>query len=273
MPPSIDYERFRHTLAQALGRTVTAGDSPLGTLWTHATDRQLSGWERRRVDVTRLVSAYADYTSKNEWHTAYLDWMFLDAMLYGVIFDLIDHIHDDVLKPDDTGDFLPPVQRAFANSSDAKRAHPLWLDMKLTVMLTCFRWLPTLLLLALGIGCFFVGWLPYWINHGRDPSDIGEGWPAAGWTILGLLAARRVYRIVRWIARSGVRRRAWTMVNRLTDAYALLGAQAVPTRELRRVIERARDLFGRSAILGGNFWAVLDDVCARHPVNLISRQR
>lgn len=273
MPHNPDYERFRHTLAEALGCKITASDTQRDTVWTHASDRQLTGWEPQRVDVTMLVSAYTDYTSKNEWHTAYLDWTFLDAMLYGAIYELIDNIHDDVLKPGDTGNFLPHVQHAFANSSDIEKAHPLWLDMKLTMMLRCLRWLPTLLLLALGIGCFFVGWLPYWFNPDRGPSDIGEGWPTAGWTILGLLAARRVYRSVRWIARFGLRRRAWKMVNRLTDAYALLGARAVSTRELRQAVERARDIFGRSAMFGGNFWAVLDDVCARHPANLIPGQR
>jgi hypothetical protein len=145
--------------------------------------------------------------------------------------------------------------------------------MKLTAMLTFFRWLPTLLLLALGIGCFFVGWLPYWFNQGRDPSDIGEGWLTAGWTILGVLAAWRVYRSSRWIARFVLRRRAWRMINMLTDAYALLGARAVPTREVRQAVERAKDIFGRSAMFGGNFWAVLDDVCARHPVSLIAGPR
>jgi hypothetical protein len=273
MPDITDYELFRQTLAQSLGHKLTASDTELGTLWTHASDRQVSGWERGRVDVAMLVSAYADYTSKNEWHTAYLDWVFLDAMMYAVIYELIDNIHDDVLKPGDTGNFLPHLQRAFANSSDIEKAHPLLLDMKVTAMLTFFRWLPTLLLLALGIGCLFVGWLPYWFNQGRDPSDIGEGWPTAGWTILGVLAAWRVYRTSRWIARFVLRRRAWQMINMLTDAYALLGARAVPTREVRQAVERAKDVFGRSAMFGGNFWAVLDDICARHPVSLIAGQR
>jgi hypothetical protein len=273
MPDITDYKRFRETLAQALEHKVTVSDSKLGTLWTHASDRQLLGWERCRVDVTALVSAYADYTTKNEWHTAYLDWVFLDAMLYSVIYKLIDSAHDGVLKPGDTGNWLPPVQRAFANSSEKEKEHPSWLDIKLTVGLAVFRWLPTLLLLALGIGCFYVGWLPYWFGHGRDPSDIGEGWPTVGWTILGLLAARRIYRMVRWLARFGLRRRARKVIHMLTDAYALLGARAVPTRELRQAVEKARDIIGQSAVFGGNFWAVLDDVCTRHPVNLIPGQR
>ena len=54
---------------------------------------------------------------------------------------------------------------------------------------------------------------------------------------------------------------------------SLLGARAVPTQEVRQAVERAKDLFGRSAMFGGNFWAVLDDVCARHPVSLIAGQR
>jgi len=270
MPPNPDYDRFRQTLAHALGCTGNAENTPLQSLWTHTTERQLMGWEKRRVDVAELVAKYTDYTSQTAWHTDYLDWVFLDAMLYGVIYDLIDNIGGDVLKPDDTGNWVPRIQRAFANSTDAEKAHPLWLDMKLTVTLAFFRWLPTLLLLALGIGCFFVGWLLHRFDPDRDPT---HGWPVAGWTILSLLAARRLYRLLRWILRSGLRRRAWRMINLLTDAYALLGAQAVPTRELRGVIERARDVFGRSAMFGGNFWAALDDVCARHPVNLIPGQR
>ena len=204
-----------------------------------------------RVDTNALMASYVRYKSKSEWQTAYLDWVFLDAMMYSVIFELIDNIHDDVLKPGDTGNWLPHVQRAVAKSSDEEKAHPLWLDMKLTVGLAFIRWLPTLLLLAIGIGCYYVGW------------------PTMGWTILGLLAARRVYRSLRWLGRFGLRRRAWKMINVLTDGYALLVAPVVPVRELRQAVEKARDVFGRSAMFAGSFWAVLDDVCARHPVNLI----
>ena len=107
MPPNPDYDRFRDTLAQALGCTGNAENTPLQSLWAHATERQLMGWEKRRVEVAELVSAYADYTSLTASHTDYLDWVFLDAMLYSVIFDLIDNIHDDVLKPGDTGNWVP----------------------------------------------------------------------------------------------------------------------------------------------------------------------
>jgi hypothetical protein len=197
--------------------------------------------------------SYATYKTKNEWQSAYLDWVFLDAMMYSVIYELIDNIQDDVLKPFDTGNWLPPVQRAFARSSERETAHPMWLEFKLTLGLAFFRWLPRILLLALGIGSFYVG----------------DGWPKTGWTILGLLAVWRIYRSIRWLARFGLRRRAWKMIGALTDAYALLAGRAVPTRELRQAVERARDIFGRSAIFGGNFWAVLDEVCVRYPSSLI----
>ena len=236
----LEDDHFRRVVAEALGckATDSIGDFTLNNLWTHATERQLLGWECCRVDVRALMDAYEMYKSTSEWQTAYLDWVFLDATMYVVIYELIDNIHDDVLKPGDTGNFLPHVQRAFANSPDYEKAHPLWLDIKLTVGLAFFRWLPTLLLLALGVGCFYVG----------------EGWPTTGWTVLGLLAAWRAYRVVRWLVRIGLRRRAWKMINMLTDGYALLGARAVPTRELHQAVERARDVFGRSAMFGGNFW-------------------
>jgi hypothetical protein len=262
---------FLSDLAGAVGckAAKSTGVFSQHNIWTHASERQLLGWERCRVDSDKLMAAYAKYKGRREWQTAYLDWVFLDAMMYSIIYQLIDNVHDDVLTPGDTGNLLPPVRRAFANSTEKEKEHAFWLELKLTAGVAFFRWLPTLVLLALGIGCFYVGWLPYWFNHARDPSDIGEGWPTAGWTILGLLAAWRIYRSVRWLARSGLRRRAWKMINKLTDGYALLGARAVPTGELRQVIEKARDVFGRSAMFGGNFWAVLDDVCARHPVSLI----
>jgi hypothetical protein len=248
-------DSFGEVLAKALGGKAAdiTGDLTRNNLWMHATERQLLGWERCRVDIHDLVRAYETYKSTSEWQTAYLDWVFLDAMMYVVIYMLIDDIYDDVLLPGDVPKFFPPVQRAFANSPDYEKAHPLWLDIKLTVEIAFFRWLPTLLLLALGIGCFYVG----------------EGWPMMGWLILGLLAVWRIYRSVRWLARFGLRRRARKMINMLTDGYALLGARTVPMRELRQVVEKARDVFGRSAMFGGNFWVILDDVCARHPVSLI----
>jgi hypothetical protein len=255
---------FLRVVAEALGcKPDSTGDFTKNNLWIHASERELLGWERCRVDTSALMAAFTEYNSKGEWQTTYLDWVFLDAMMYAVIYELIDNIHDDVLKPGDAGNWLPHVQRAFAKASDTEKAHPLWLDIKLTVMLTFLRWLPTLILLALGVGCFYAGWLPYWFHHGRDPSDIGEGWPTVGWIILGFLAARRIYRSVRWLARFGLRRRAWKMINMLTDGYALLGARAVPMRELRQAVEKAKDVFGRSAMFG-----VLDEVCARHPVSL-----
>lgn len=269
MPDITDYKLFLRKVARALGRDVTPSYSKLGTLWTHASDRQLLGWEQCRVDVSELVSAYSDYKIRSEWHSDYLDWLFLDAMLYSVIYALIDNVHDDVLQPGDTGNWLPHIQRAFANSSEKEKEYVLWLEVRLTLTLTLFRWLPTVLLLALGIACFYVGRLPYWFHHGRDPSNIGEGWPTLGWTILGLLAAWRSYRSVRWLARFGLRRRAWRMVNMLTDAYALLGARLVPTRVLQQAVEKAQDVCGRSAVFGGNFWAVLDDVCARRTAILV----
>ncbi len=239
---------FHHIVSHALG-----SQSP-SRLWAHATERQLFGYERCKFKSDRLMEAYADYSRKAECQTAYLDWVFLDAMMYSVIYELIDNIHDDVLKPTDTGNWLPHVHRAFANSSDADKSNPIWNEVKLAVMIGFFRWLATLVLLALGVGCFF----------------IGDGWPTLGWTVLGLLALRRLYRFVRWVARMGLRRRAWKMVNALTDGYALLAGAAVPMREVRQAVESARDVFGRSAIFGAGFWAVLDDVGARHPVILIA---
>jgi hypothetical protein len=229
------------------------GSKSTSDLWTHATARQLAGWERCRFDHSKLMFCYLDYTKRPECHTAYLDWVFLDAMMYSVIYALTDNLNDDVLKPGDTGRWLPPVERAFANSSDADKSHPMWLDLKLTVGIIVFRWLPTFVLLALGIGCFY----------------IGQGWPTTGWTILGLVCLWRFYRSIRWFTRIIPRRRAAKMLDALTDGYSLLGGTVVPMRELRQSVERARDVVGRSAIFGSGFWSVLDGVCARHPGTMV----
>ena len=238
-------------------------------LWKHACDRELQGWERCRIDWSSLIAAYTKYKQRTEWQTAYLDWVFIDAFLYKVLYDLIDNLHNDVLMPGDTGRWLPSVQSAFVHSSDDEKKHPLLLEVTRTFQLAAFRWLPTALILAIGVGCFYVGWVPWFFHQHRPTAEIGNGWPTAGWTILGLLAAWRAYRFVRWLARIPRRQRAWKAVNRLADGYHLLGSRAISTPELRRAIEGARELFGRSAVLGGDFWAVLDDVCARHPITLI----
>jgi len=196
---------------------------------------------------------YSDYMKSPEYHTSYLDWVFLDAMMYSVIYTLNENLNDDVLKPGDTGRWLPPVERAFANSSDSDKSNPMWLDLKLTVGISFFRWLPTLVLLALGIGCFY----------------IGDGWPKTGLTVLGFLGLRRLYRTVRWLARLIPRRRVRKMLDALADGYSLLGGTVIPMRELRLSVERARDVLGRSAIFGSGFWSVLDDVCARHPTSMV----
>jgi hypothetical protein len=113
-----------------------------------------------------------------------------------------------------------------------------------------------------------LGWKPCRAKWDRSWLFFYVKWGTAGWAILGLLAIWRAHRFVRWLSRIGPRRRAWKAVHRLGNSYKLLAAYTVSMRELRRVIEDARGIFGSSSVLGGDFWCVLDDVCARHPINL-----
>ena len=218
----------------------------VGDFWRHATHRNLIGVDPIKLDEHELVSAFSSYQSL-PMQTPYLDWVFLDAYLYHVYFTWQRNVDEDVLVPREPGTWLPRVSSMMKSASDAERAHPLLLELKWTLFRGALKIAPTAIGVATGLTLLYFDW-----------------W-GTGTAILVIVLLYLCLRVLRWITRVPLRRRARRFLGKLGSVYALLAEVVVPTRELHRAADEALQIYGERLMFGVAFWAILDHVCERYP--------
>ena len=224
-------------------------------IWRHATFRNLVGVDPTQLDLHRLVDAFRSYRIQPAMATPYLDWVFLDAYLYHVIFNCKWDVDEDRLGPWDTGTWIPRFESIIAHSKEAETAHSFLLDIKASLLRWAMKALPTAVGLLAGITLLYLDC------------------PRTGVTVLGFVFIWRGLRLVRWAGRTPLRRRARRFLAKLESAYGLLAGTVIPVKELRGVVDEALQIWGERLVFGVEFWAVLNYVCDAHPVTLIPREK
>jgi hypothetical protein len=241
--------RVLQTLAGATGRLQEGSWSgkilEVGDFWRHATYRNLFGFDPIKLDAHELVSAFSRY-QKLPMQTPYLDWVFLDAYLFHIYFTWQRNVDEDVLVPGETGTWLPRVTSMMKSASDAERAHPQLLELKMTLFRGALKIAPTAISVATGLTLLYFDW-----------------WKT-GAAILVILLLYLCLRLLRWITRVPLRRKARRFLGKLGSAYALLADVVIPTRELHRAVDEALQIYGERLMFGAAFWTILDHVCERY---------
>lgn len=243
-------------IANATGRlredSRTGAIFAISDLWSHATLRNVMGLDAVDLDMRKLANAFVEYIGQPAMAMPYLDWLFLDAYIYHVIFSCKRDVDEDRLGPWDTGKWMPRVQSMVADAVERERKRPLLLFTRMMLLHSLLKILPTVLVLMAGVAL------------------VHFGWSRTGTAVLVLLLSWRGLRILRWAWRYPRRRRAKRYLARLESAYALLGGTLVPIKELRRAVDDALLVWGERRVFGVDFWAVLDHVCEAHPISLVA---
>jgi hypothetical protein len=242
--------RVLQTLAAATGRlredAWRGKILEVGDFWSHATYRNLIGVDPVELDERELADAFSGY-QKLPMQTPYLDWVFLDAHLFHVYFMWQRNVDEDALAPGEIGTWLPRVASMMKSASDVEREHALLLELKMGLIRGALKIVPTVIGVAAGLALLYFDWLKM------------------GTAILVIVFLYLCLRLLRWIVRVPLRRRARRFLGRLGSAYALLDEVVIPTKVLHRAADEALQIYGERLMFGVAFWAVLDDVCERYP--------
>lgn len=250
-----DAKTLLHQLAGAFGEAELTSEksSYVKRIWVHRPDHQVSAFGKNdptAVNKDELLDAAAQYISKPWLHCAYMDWLFLDSLIYREFAAFKESIANGSI-------FGTLNLQYFLNGRDQEK--PFWSEWRMQVGFLAVRYLA----LPLTIGFL-------WYDGIESNSDSEV---ITAFIVSTVYALYVLWRIIRWLLLRPKRRHdaqkladAQEILQAMHRAYAQCSLPVVSTTELRRTVHLARD---RGAVFDGAFYAILDRVCSQHPISLV----